>query len=167
MREEFKSHLENFHLSPKTLRLASFETIKSLKNYGLNNPHQQHLVNFFHNIGWPDPFPAPLRVAAKHTEPKPAKEDLQLYLEQAKEYNRSLLTEHFMREAADVVPAVHLVRLRATDRLLRHEVHVKNKLAYKLRSAFKAEDQAAAESQKGDKSTKKKGAKRKSKPSPS
>lgn len=37
-RMEFRNHIDGFFLSAKTLKYGAFETIKSLKYYGLDNP---------------------------------------------------------------------------------------------------------------------------------
>ena len=54
-----------FKMDTVTVKKGAFTPIKSLKAYGLHNSQneqQQHLIQGFHEVGWPDPFPRPLLV---------------------------------------------------------------------------------------------------------
>ena len=63
---EFQSHIERFELSNKVVKFGSFETIKDPSFYGLEERSLTFHVNDLKAIGWPDPFPHPLRTSKKH-----------------------------------------------------------------------------------------------------
>ena len=122
MLQEYKSNLERFHMNNETIKIGIFETIKSYEAYGFGaDKHSQHLVNNLSNIGWTDPFPTPIKIKAKHVDPKPSKEDIQRFIEQAKEYNQNLLSRDFMHKTFRINPLVHIVKMRASQIKLRNE----------------------------------------------
>lgn len=48
---------KKFKLSNDSVNYGNFQTIKNLEFYKLKDANKNYLINSFHEIGWPDPFP--------------------------------------------------------------------------------------------------------------
>ena len=69
--KDYEKLTNNFHMLDETVRQGAFSSIKNTKNYDLITKPQQHLIDTFEAIGWPDPFPTQIKLDNKITEPSP------------------------------------------------------------------------------------------------
>lgn len=55
--KNYNRFTNNFKMSNCAIIHGHFDPLKTLKPYGLLSSNKKYLINGFHEIGWPEPFP--------------------------------------------------------------------------------------------------------------